>query len=376
MDNVTRAQIGHRVAGISVATNAILGIVKVVLGLLSGSIGLLADAFHSLSDAGTSLVLLIGFRIAAKPPDRRHPFGHGRAEHMATFILAVILGIAAFEFFKNSLQRVFTPPLLDIPGWVLAALLGTVAVKEALFFYTMRQAKRIDSEALRADAWHHRSDSLSTLLVIGGLGASHLGWLWVDPVAGMAVGVLIAVLSVQLLRRSSSHLLGEAPTKEEVRRIKEEACRAQGVLGAHEVIVHRYGASRWISLHVEVPERLTAGELHTIADAVERRLEERGYESVVVHADPVSEHHPLLPRVRELTEGFVAGAQNVITFQDLRIIGGATGPARMVVDLFVQPGMSKTETETLRRDFSRQARGAFPDLTVQVVFRPAMSAEC
>lgn len=376
MDNVVRAQVGRRVAGISVVVNVLLGIVKVLLGLSSGSIGLLADAFHSLSDAGSSLVLVIGFRIAAKPPDRRHPFGHGRAEHMATFILAVILGIAAFEFFKNSLQRAFTPPLLEIPGWVLAVLLSTVAAKEALFWYTMRQAKRIESEALRADAWHHRSDTLSTLIVLGGLGASRLGWPWVDPVAGMAVGVLIAVLSVQLLTRSSSHLLGEAPSKREVRRIKDEACRVQGVLGAHKVIVHRYGASRWVSLHVEVPERLTAGELHTIADAVERQLEEQGYDSVVVHADPVSEHHPLLPQVRELTEGFVARADNIITFRDLRLIGGATGPARMVVDLFVQPGISTTEIEVLRLDFSRQAQGAFPDLTVQIVIRQAVSSEC
>jgi cation diffusion facilitator family transporter len=374
MNEQQRARIGRRVSAISLATNVLLGAIKAVLGLLSGSIALMADAFHSVSDAGTSLILLLGFRIAAKPPDAQHPFGHGRAEHVSTFLLATILGVAAFEFFKDSAQRIVNPPVLEIPVWVILVLLVTILAKEGLFFYTIRQANRINSEALRADAWHHRSDTLSTVIVILGLAATRLGWPWIDPLAGMGVGIMIAVLSVRLLMRSTSRLLGEAPTRKEVSEIKQEAKQIEGVRGVHEVIIHRYGASQWVSLHVEVPEEVTAGELHRITDEVEKHLESQGFTSVVVHPDPVSVRHPQHAAVRSFLDQYLEREPQIVAFQDLRLMGSGGGRGQIHVDMIVRPGTCSADGNRWRQELAGDLAKMLPGWQAHISIRQAMSA--
>ncbi len=375
MTTSDRTQTGIRAAVVSIALNSVLGLLKGILGFMTGSIGLLADAAHSLSDAGTSVVLLIGFRIAATPPDPEHPFGHGRAEHVATLVLATCLAIAAFEFGRTSLERFFAPRELSPPLWMLGVLVLTIAAKEFLAFYSSRLARRIDSDALRADAWHHRSDSISTLLVIVGLLGGRLGVRWLDPVAGFGVAVIMALLSYQLIRRSGSTLLGQAPDPEEIKDITRVAGDVKGVLGIHEVIVHRYGVSRWISLHAEVSADLSAAELHAITDEIERRLEGRQWGSVVVHADPVCHKHPLREELLRHVERAVAEDARARAFQDLRLAELGHGQVRVILQLVVEPGMSREDQDRLRRDFATRMRRAFPRVRPSVTTRPSMSGD-
>ncbi len=375
MEAQQRTRLGMRAAGVSVVLNLCLALVKGALGTTVGSVGLLADAFHSLTDAFTSIVVLIGFRIAGRPPDPDHPFGHGRAEHVATLLLATLLAIAAYEFAKVSIQRMLTPVPLDPPIWMLAVLLLTIGVKEGLFWYANRLGRRIDSDALRADAWHHRSDSLSTALVLVGLLGGRLGAAWLDPVAGLGVAALMGWLSFGLLRKSVSTLLGEAPTRGEVREIVRLAGEVEGVSGVHDVIVHRYGVSRWVSLHVEIPGDLSARDVHAVSEEVERRLAGEAWGSVVVHADPVCEDHPLYGKVQAFISDLVERDPAIVAFQDLRLVESSRDSFKVILDLVVPPGTSAAQQKETRRRFGHWVEEAFPHATPVVGIRPAISTD-
>jgi cation diffusion facilitator family transporter len=357
---------------ISVALNLLLAVVKLLIGSSIGSVALIADAFHSLSDAGTSIIVLFGFRAAARPADSEHPFGHGRAEHIATSFLAALLLAAAFEFTKTSIGKLASPEPIHPSLWMLGVLLLTIGVKEWLAWYTTRQSKAIDSDALAADAWHHRTDSITTALIILGLLGSRLGIQWIDPILGLGVGGLIGYLGYALLRKSLSALLGEAPTAAEVAAIRERALTVEGVLDVHDIIVHRYGVRRWISLHVEVPGEISACELHAITDSVERRLAAGGQGGVIAHADPVRRDHPLRDAVIAALEAAADADPRVAGFQDLRLFDCTGGPDRLSVVVRVPPGLEEREEQAIRQALAAAVSRAAPGLRVEIVIGPDM----
>ena len=371
--HVLRSGTGVRVSTISLVLNALLALVKGTLGIASGSVGLIADAVHSLGDAGSSLIVLAGFRIAAKPADREHPFGHGRAEHIATSFLAALLLATAFEFGKTSIERLQHPQPVAASLGVFLALVVTIACKEWLFAYTLRKAKEIDSDALRADAWHHRSDSISTLLVILGLIGSRFGLARFDAIAGLLVALLITHFAVQLLRASISRLLGEAPTAEEIAAITARARAVPGVLGVHDVIVHRYGERRWVSLHIDVAGELSATQLHSISDETERQLDGGDPGTVIVHADPLRDDHPQTEQARRVLSEAVDRDPLANAWRDLRLIGPPAGPFRLIADIAVPPGVGEEERAAVATRLERAVKRALPPAEPRLRVRPEIA---
>ncbi len=279
---------GARAAALlSIGVNLALALGKLIVGVSVRSIGVVVDALHSAADAGTSLIVLLGLQAARQPPDDKHPFGHGRAEEIAALLLSVLLLVTAFESAKASLARIATPAA-SLPGsaTALAVLAGTIVLKEALFHFSMRASKRSGYGSLAADAWHHRSDALSTLVVMAGLWLRSHGAPWADAATGMLVAAFIAFMGFQLLKSAIDTLLGTAPSNEEVERIVRTARSRPGVTGVHEVLVHSYGKRRWVSLHVEIPAGMSAREAHAIADDIEKTLMANGWDVVIVHPDP------------------------------------------------------------------------------------------
>jgi cation diffusion facilitator family transporter len=369
-DPAHRARYGLLEGWMSVAANIALFLVKGALGLATGSIAVLADAVHSLSDTATSGVVIFGFRTAKKPSDEEHPFGHGRAETIATLVVAVLIIVVGVEFCRTSLGRLMQPSVHDITWPMVAILAGTVVIKEWLARFSRTLARRIDSDALEADSWHHRTDSISTGLVIVGLVLSRHGLSWVDGVVGLLVSAFVVWVGFEIGRRAVNGLLGEAPTEEEVEEIRRKAMQVDGVEGVHEIIVHRYGIRRAISMHIEVSAEQSALDLHTVADRVERSFTPDRDGTVVVHVDPIDRNHPHYEEVHRILDEVVAGDDRCHSFHDLRIVG-ASEEFQVLFDLAVRRELRPEEEHQIRERLTARLQQRFPLVRAVVCVEPA-----
>ena len=349
----------------SILVNTFLALVKVVLGLLTGSIGIMADAVHTFSDCLTSAVLIGGAYVSRKPPDEEHPFGHGRAESVATMIIAVLLGVAGVEFGKVGVERLISPTDISVSWGVVLVLVLTIIVKEWLSRFTRELAVASGNTSLEADFWHHRSDAISTVLVVIGVVAGHFGWPQVDALAAIGVAIFLIVVAYTVARDAFNPLVGEAPTATEVRDVKEMALSVEGVRGVHDVVIHRYGELRFVSLHVETADDLPVLALHTITHEVERRLAAAVHGAVCVHPDPVNCSHPHYATLEELMGSLVEGDEELESFHDLRIVGDE-GQMYVIVEVKPNPGVTNTAAalERLAQGLQRVFPGA--ELVVEV----------
>ncbi|MDI3538177.1 MAG: hypothetical protein PWP12_330 [Bacillota bacterium] len=285
-DPATRAKFGFLEGWVSIASNLVLSALKAFLGLSLNSVSLLADAAHTFSDVLTSVVVVLGFHAARRRPDKEHPYGHGRIEFVATLIIALLLGLVGLEFARSSIERLFRGS--RVTGTTAAALimLASGAVKEVMARVSIDLGRRINSAALLADAWHHRSDAVASVLVAGAIVAARHGFYRVDAVFGLLVSILIMYTAWNLGRSAGSTLMGEAPTAGLVQEIVGLAKAVPGVLSVHDLAVHDYGNLKAVSLHIVVDERLSFGHAHAIASQVESCIRERVPGTVVVHVDP------------------------------------------------------------------------------------------
>jgi len=287
---VSRKTTGYLEAWVSIVGNILLFVFKFVFGIALNSISLIADAFHSLSDVLTSIVVLLGFKLGDRPADKEHPFGHGRIEQIATLIIAFMLLIVAYDLGKTSIERILHPQRVDSNLWVVLFMVASAIFKEWMARFSVFLGKKINSSALIADAWHHRSDAVASFLVGIGLLLINFGFYYLDGILGLGVVVLLGWVGIDLIRSSSSFLIGEAPSKELIDEINKVVLSVPGVLSFHDILVHDYQNNKIISLHIEVKENLTAKEAHKIALEVQDRLKERLESSEIsVHVDPRGE---------------------------------------------------------------------------------------
>ncbi len=280
--------LGRVEAWVSIIGNVVLFAAKYLLGLRAQSIALQADAFHTLSDVGTSAVVLFGSHTMALPPDAEHPYGHGRWEQISTLVIAVLLALVGFNFIGAAYDKFvnFAPVRFSWPVFGVFAL--SVIAKEAMARYAVYLGKRADSPMIIADAWHHRSDAIASALVLLPLFFPRSRW--VDPVFGFLVALLIIWVAVSLFRESSSRLLGNSLSPDEVGEIERVVRHVPGVKSLHRVECHDYVAQRVLTIHVEVDRTLSVEDSHQIEEAVERQVEKAlGYQTVIVHVEPQPE---------------------------------------------------------------------------------------
>ena len=340
---------------VSVVVNTLLFAIKLVLGLLTGSIALMADAAHTLSDSVTSAIVIVGARMSRRPPDAEHPYGHGRAEAIATLAIAMLLAVAGVEFGKASIERVWSPSPVTAPPWAMATLIVTMVIKEWLSRFALALSRATGNQSLEADAWHHRSDVFATGLVVVGMVAGSYGLTWLDGVMGIGVSVLLVKIGFDVIRGAIDTLLGGRPSPEEVREVHRLAREVDGVRGVHDVVIHRYGDLRFVSLHVETRDDLTALALHDIAERVEARVATDGHGSVSVHVDPINTDHPAYASLEALLRRAVAADPDLAAFHDLRVVGEGER-FNVVFDLNVLPGCLDPErararlVEAIRRE--------------------------
>lgn len=344
-DPDVRSAYGTLCSIVGVFLNIMLFAGKYFAGRLAGSIAITADAFNNLSDAGSSIVTLIGFRIAGMKPDREHPFGHGRAEYIAGFVVSVMILIMGFELGKSSVEKIISPTEAET-GWLPMAILGcSVLVKLYMFIYLRVISKKISSQAMRATAMDSIFDCIATSAVLLGAVIARYTGLPTDGWCGLLVAAFILYGGYTSVRDTLSPLLGTPPTQEFVDRIEEIVLSGGTVINIHDLVVHDYGPGRvMISLHGEVPADGDLLEMHEGIDAAERRLrDELGCEAVI-HMDPILTSDEDTTRLHEVVENCVKDFDESMSIHDFRIVKGPT-QTNVIFDVVVPSGYGGTDEE-------------------------------
>ena len=272
---------------LSITGNILLFGLKYWAGAVTGSLALIADAWHTLSDSVSSVIVLIGGKISRKPADDDHPFGHGRAEHIAAIIIGVLLAIVAFDFFAEGMEKLGNreKTVFSTIAWI--ATIVSVLAKEALAQYAFWAAKKTNSSVLKADGWHHRTDALSSVVILIGLLVSNYFW-WTDAVLSMIVALMIGYASYKILSRDITSLLGESPSDELLLKIRESVQQdIDQPLHLHHIHLHDYGNHKELSCHIKLPPDMPLKNAHEICSKVERSIKQNfGYISTV-HPEPI-----------------------------------------------------------------------------------------
>ena len=319
-----RAAYGTLAGVVGIILNVLLATAKIVVGALTGALSVTADGFNNLTDCGSNVVSVIGFKVAEKPADKEHPYGHQRMEYVAAMIVAFIVLVVAVELAVESVGKLIEPEKSEFSIAAVIVLGASVLVKLWMFFFNRCLAKRISSPALKATATDSISDSAATLAVIVALIISHFTSVDLDGVMGLLVAVLIAVAGIGIFRTTLSRLLGEAPSQEVVQGIKDRVTGFRDVLGLHDLNVHSYGKKLYASVHVEVDSRMSINDGHELADEIERDFAANTEIVMVVHVDPIAVDDPVADRYREMTLGVVRAIDPAYGIHDFRVVNGVS----------------------------------------------------
>jgi len=316
-----------RVTWVGAIIDALLGISKIITGLLTHSSALVADGIHSISDLATDALVVVMLRLSQQPPDKEHPWGHGRIETLGTVILGCILIAVAGAMAWNSVLNLLSeqPPL--IPSWPgLIVALISIAAKEGIYRYSLAVGKRINSDLLIANAWHSRTDALSSIVVFIGIGGSMVGLIWMDALAAVLVAAMVAHIGWGLSWRSIKQLIDTAPPGEELNAIAQTAAAVEGVKAVHDMKVRYIGTQQALELHILIEPLSTASEGHFIAEQVGEHLRRFNpqLQQLIIHVDtrndhdePTPAHRPARPEVETLLHGWLAQQQLSLLRLDL-----------------------------------------------------------
>ncbi len=286
---INKSRINSSAGWISIITNFLLFILKYWAGIVTGSVAIIVDAWHTLSDSLSSVIVVISTRISRKPPDTDHPFGHGRADLIASLIIGFMLGVVAINFFIESAHRLMNNEAVQFGRIALIVIIISILFKEFLAQYAFMASRKTGSKALRADGWHHRSDAISSVLVLIGIFLNDFFW-WIDGVLGILISLLLVYAMFEILKDSISRILGEKPDNELIEKIREICLRRSGIhLYPHHFHIHTYGDHSELTLHINLPNDLSLEQAHTIATDIEDTIREELSIEATIHMEPMEE---------------------------------------------------------------------------------------
>ncbi|MDR2952494.1 MAG: cation diffusion facilitator family transporter [Treponema sp.] len=272
---------------VSIIINMILWAAKFWAGMAMGSIALIADSWHTLSDSISSVVVIIAGRLASKKSDKEHPFGHGRWELISSMFVAFLLGIAGYQFLTDSIGRFKSGKSAVYGAAAIVVIAISIIVKELLAQYALYIARKTDNAIVKADGWHHRSDALSSVVVLIGMTIAKNFW-WMDSVLGMFCAAALFYAAFEIMKESITKLLGEAPEQELIGKITEEINAVnKNDLKIHHIHVHNYISQKEMTLHIRLDENMTIKEGHKIATAIENLISEKFNITATVHLEPI-----------------------------------------------------------------------------------------
>lgn len=323
-DARVRERYGVLSGAVGIACNVFLFILKVVIGLVTGSISIAADAFNNLSDGLSCMISIVGFKVSGKAPDEKHPFGYGRTEYIAGLVVAFIIVLVGFEFFKTSIDRILHPAPVAFSLVLVVILAISMLVKLWMGAFNVQIGRRIDSPVLMAAGQDSRNDVITTGVVILGMVAGQFTTLPVDGYVGVLVAAFIVWAGFGIARDTVAPLLGEAADPEIAKNIEKLVMASEYIVGVHDLIVHNYGAGRWLaSLHAEVPSDSDFVAVHEVIDEAEKRVWQRTGVYLVIHMDPIDVNNEHVAALREQVDAVLRAIDENLSMHDFRVVDGA-----------------------------------------------------
>ena len=347
-DNISvRTAYGVLASGVGIACNVLLSLAKMMVGMLLHSVSVMADAFNNLSDAGSSIIGLVGVKMAEKPADEDHPFGHGRIEYVAALIVAFLVIEVGFTFFKDSISKIRHPEELRFQMVSIVILGMSILVKLWLGMFNKKLGKKIDSQVMMATA----ADSLGDVIATAATVVSILFWkvtgINIDGFVGLGVSLVVMWAGIGIARDTLEPLIGEATTPEDYRRIKKFVEKYDGIMGSHDLIVHNYGPGRSMaSIHAEVPNNVSIEVSHEIIDRIERDAAKELGIFIVIHMDPLETEDQTVLKVRKKTEKAVEELDSRCSIHDFRMVKGED-QTNLIFDLVVPREYSEKKGDEL-----------------------------
>ena len=353
-----RTAYGKLSGKVGILCNLILCAGKFIAGMLTGSVSIAADAANNLSDASSSVISLIGFKLSEKSADREHPYGHGRYEYLAGFVVAALIVAIGFGLLRDGIEKIINPTEVEF-GILPAAVLGaSILVKFWMMLFNRKLERKIHSETLKATFADSRNDVITTSAVLAAFLISHYFGIKLDGIMAAAVAVFILYSGIGLIKEAMDPILGKAPDEEQVERIREKILSYKGVLGTHDLMIHDYGPGRqFASVHVEVPDSMPLVKCHEIIDKIERDFLQEGL-NMLVHPDPIASSGSLEGKINaELCE-ITKKIDERITIHDLRTVH-CSDETKVIFDC-VLPRDSGLSEQEIREEISRFIAVKFP----------------
>lgn len=342
-----RQAYGMYCGGIGMFFNFLLFLGKLIAGIISHSIAITADAFNNLSDAASSVITLIGFRLAGQEADDDHPFGHGRIEYISGLFVAVLILFMGVELLKSSVSKILNPATLTVSPLILGILIVSILVKLYMYLFNRKIGRKISSSTILATATDSVSDACSTLVILAATVAGQYTTIPVDGWCGLIVGVLICRAGVMAAKDTISPLLGQAPEESFVKEVNDIVMGHEEIIGIHDLIVHNYGPGRvLISLHAEVPADGDVLVLHDVIDSIEHELRDTLKCHAVIHMDPVCVGDEETERLKNLVNGLLLEISDELSMHDFRIVTGPTH-TNLIFDVVTPYGFKLTDKELI-----------------------------
>ena len=360
-----RGRVGALAGVVCISLNVVLCIAKALVGILSGSVSIVADALNNLSDASSNIVSVLGFKLASKPADPEHPYGHGRFEYLSGLVVAVLVLMIGVELVKSSIDKVLNPSPVEFSLALVVVLAGSMAVKLWMAHLNRVLGERIKSETLLATAQDSKNDVIATGAVLACAIIAYVADVELDAWVGLAVGLYIGWSGVELIRDTVSPLLGQAPDPELVAHIRSKIMSYPGVLGTHDLMVHDYGPGRqFASAHVEMAAETDPLESHDTLDNIEQAFKDDDGLIVTLHYDPIVTNDPHVVDMRNKIDAMAKSLDCEASIHDLRCVPGPTH-TNVIFDC-LHPVECALSSDEFKRKLGDMVIEAYPDAVPKI----------
>lgn len=367
-DNLeVREKYGRLMSSVGILANISLFMMKFFIGIIVNSISIRADAINNLSDAGSSFISFVSFKLASKPADEDHPFGHARYEAIASFLVATLILMLGFDLLQSSVMTIFSPKEVQFSIVSIGILLLSIFIKFWMYCYNKKYGKLLKASVMEATAMDSLSDVMATSAVLASTLLSYFFHLPLDGYMGVVVAIFILKAGAQVIRNALDELLGKAPDPSFIKQLEEKIMSYEGVLGMHDLIVHNYGPQRtFASVHVEVDGHKDIFSSHDIVDNIERDFQKEFHMSLVVHMDPINTDDELTNELKGFTEGIVQQVDHCLSIHDFRIVSGDTH-TNLIFDITV-PHHIKDNNTQLQKKIQTLVHEKYPTYYVVITF--------
>jgi cation diffusion facilitator family transporter len=372
-DNKVRESYGYLGGIVGIVTNFILFCVKLVIGITVNSIAVTADAFNNLSDTISSIITIAGFKLASKPADKEHPFGHGRIEYISGLIVSFMVMYVGVEFTKSSFSKILNPTAVSFKLIPFVLILLSIVAKIWLSSFNKYVGKAINSSALQASSLDALSDVISSSSVALALLLSKWISFPIDGYIGIFVSLFILYSGFSLVKETIGPLLGEAPDAEFIQKIENKVLNYNYVVGVHDLIVHNYGPGRIMaSIHAEVPADSDIVDVHEVMDKIEREISKELNLFLVIHIDPLNQNCEKLSNAKKELSNILSLFPEVISFHDFRIVGDGNVKT-LIFDIVTKATSKQSNIELLSDSITKEVKKIHPQyetlITVDIEYR-------